>query len=130
VWWTIRTRVPRAKTRPREREYGKCCGKTSPRFCHFAPGSFAVEQQIFSKDTVSHLTDIHVPTLIIAVKKIMWTRRSNYDRWAKEFQREGDSYPRAAHLVNIDRPKEFQSGSTEFSAKALTPPSGLEVSPG
>ncbi len=85
------------------------------KFRHF-DGSVAVEQLLSSKTPPSQrLTEIHVPTLVIAGENDNVDARANYDHWAKGIPGAKKLVvPGAAHLVNIDQPKIFNQAVFEF----------------
>lgn len=88
------------------------------RFRHF-DGSVAV-QQLQSSDVPrsKRLTEIHAPTLVIAGAHDDVDARTNYDQWAKGIPNARKIvFPDAAHLVNIDQPKEFNQAILEFLGK-------------
>jgi pimeloyl-ACP methyl ester carboxylesterase len=86
-----------------------------PRFRHF-DGSIPVQQLQSSKVPASkRLSEIHVPTLVIAGERDNVLARANYDNWAKGIPNAKKIvFPGAAHLVNIDKPKEFNQAVLDF----------------
>jgi 3-oxoadipate enol-lactonase len=86
------------------------------RFRGFAPGSVRVEQRSLStRPAYERLSDIRVPTLVIAGANDAPDARANYDRWAagipgaKKLVFDG-----AAHLVPIDQTEKFNKAVREF----------------
>jgi len=89
-----------------------------PRFRHF-DGSVAV-RQLQSSDVPrsKRLAEIHVPTLILAGERDNVEARANYDNWAANIPNAKKIvFPDAAHLVNIDKPKEFNQAVLDFLGK-------------
>ena len=59
-----------------------------------------------------------VVTLVVAGAKDAPDARANYDNWAKGIPNAKKVvFPNAAHLVNIDMPKEFNQTVLEFLSK-------------
>jgi len=89
-----------------------------PRFRHF-DGSVAVPQtQSYDGPAYKRLSQIRVATLIVAGAKDAPDARANYDNWAKGIPKAKKVvFPNAAHLVNIDMPKEFNQTVLEFLSK-------------
>jgi len=89
-----------------------------PRFRHF-DGSVAVPQtQSYDGPAYKRLSQIRVPTLVVAGAKDTPDARANYDNWAKGIPNAKKVvFPNAAHLVNIDMPKEFNQTVLEFLSK-------------
>ena len=115
VWWNDPYQGPSRENEAARTRVREVLRENIATFLHFAPGSVAVEQRTFSKDTVSRLVDIHIPTLIIAGEKDNVDARANYDRWAKGIPGAKKIVVQgAAHLVNIDRPKEFNRAVLDF----------------
>ena len=79
-------------------------------------GAPAVQQLVSSaKPRSDRLMEIRVPTLIIFGEKDAPDARTNYERWAKGIPgAKRATFPRAAHLVPIDMPKEFNQTVLEF----------------
>lgn len=89
-----------------------------PRFRHF-DGSVAV-RQLSSSDIPrsERLSEIHVPTLVIAGELDNVDGRANYDNWARGIRNAKKIiFPNAAHLVNIDQPEGFNQAVLEFLSK-------------
>lgn len=89
-----------------------------PRFRHF-DGSVAV-RQLSSSDIPrsERLSEIRVPTLIVAGELDNEAARANYDNWAKGIRNAKKIlFPNAAHLVNIDQPQGFNRAILEFLGK-------------
>jgi len=88
-------------------------------FLHFAPGSVAVQQiESSSVPLYQRLSDIHVPTLIIFGDKDTADARENYENWAKGIPNAKKVViAGAAHLNNIDKPKEYNQAVLEFLGK-------------
>jgi pimeloyl-ACP methyl ester carboxylesterase len=88
-----------------------------PRFRRF-DGSRAVPQLSSSNVPRSErLSEINVPTLVIAGEKDAPDARANYDRWGREIRGAKKAvFPNAAHLVPIDQPEEFNRAVLEFLA--------------
>jgi len=89
-----------------------------PRFRHF-DGSVAV-RQLSSSDIPrsERLSEIHVPTLVIAGELDNADARANYDNWARGIRNARKIiFPNAAHLVNIDQPEGFNQAVLEFLSK-------------
>ena len=86
-----------------------------PRFRHF-DGSVAVPQLPSSGIPRSErLSEIHVPTLIVAGERDNEDARANYDNWARGIRNAGKVvFPNAAHLVNIDQPEGFNQAILQF----------------
>jgi 3-oxoadipate enol-lactonase len=89
-----------------------------PRFRHF-DGSVAVPQtQSYDGPAYKRLPQIRVPTLVVAGAKDAPDALANYDNWAKGIPNAKKVvFPNAAHLVNIDMPKEFNQAVLEFLSK-------------
>src|SRR5262245_2674865 len=89
-----------------------------PRFRHF-DGSVAVPQLQSSKVPASkRLAEIRVPTLVIAGERDNVSARANYDNWAKGIPNAKKTvFPGAAHLVNIDKPRELNQAVLDFLGK-------------
>ena len=89
-----------------------------PRFRHF-DGSVTVPQtQSYDGPAYKRLSQIRVATLIVAGAKDAPDARANYDNWAKGIPKAKKVvFPNAAHLVNIDMPKEFNQTVLEFLSK-------------
>ena len=89
-----------------------------PRFRHF-DGSVEVPQtQSYDGPAYKRLSQIRVRTLIVAGAKDAPDARANYDNWAKGIPNAKKVvFPNAAHLVNIDMPKEFNQAVLEFFSK-------------
>lgn len=85
------------------------------RFRHI-DGSPAVRQLASSdKPRSERLTEIHVPTLLVFGEKDNVDARANYERWAKGIPgAKRVTFPRAAHLVPIDQPAEFNRTVLDF----------------
>lgn len=79
-------------------------------------GSPAVQQLASSdKPRADRLTEIHVPALVIFGEKDAPDARANYERWAKGIpDARRASFPKAAHLVPIDMPAEFNRTVLDF----------------
>ena len=91
-----------------------------PRFRHF-DGSVAVAQtQSYDGAAYKRLSQIRVQTLVVVGAKDAPDARANYDNWAKGISNAKKVvFPNAAHLVNIDMPKEFNQAVLEFLSKLL-----------
>ena len=64
------------------------------------------------------LSEIRVPTLVVAGAKDAPDARANYDNSAKGIPNAKKVvFPNAAHLVNIDMPQEFNQTVLEFLSK-------------
>ena len=89
-----------------------------PRFRHF-DGSVAVPQtQSYDGPAYKRLAQIRVPTLVVAGARDAPDALANYDHWAKGIPNAKKAvFPNAAHLVNIDMPKEFNQTVLEFLNK-------------
>jgi len=89
-----------------------------PRFRHF-DGSVAVAQtQSYDGPAYQRLSQIRVPTLVVAGGRDAPDARANYDNWAEGIPNaQKVVFPNAAHLVNIDMPKEFNQTVLEFLSK-------------
>jgi len=89
-----------------------------PRFRHF-DGSVAVAQtQSYDGAAYKRLSQIRVQTLVVVGAKDAPDARANYDNWAKGISNAKKVvFPNAAHLVNIDMPKEFNQAVLEFLSK-------------
>jgi pimeloyl-ACP methyl ester carboxylesterase len=86
-----------------------------PRFRYF-DGSVAVPQLSSSDIPRSErLSEIRVPTLIVAGERDNEDARANYDNWARGIHNAKKIiFPNAAHLVNIDQPQGFNKAILEF----------------
>lgn len=86
-----------------------------PRFRHF-DGSVAVRQLPSSDIPRSErLSEIHVPTLIVAGEQDNEDALANYDNWGRGIRgAKKIIFPDAAHLVNIDQPAGFNKAILEF----------------
>jgi pimeloyl-ACP methyl ester carboxylesterase len=89
-----------------------------PRFRHF-DGSIAVEQLSSSSvPRADRLSEINVPTLVMAGERDNEAARANYDNWARGIRNAKKIvFPNAAHLVNIDQPDGFNKAVWEFLSK-------------
>ena len=91
-----------------------------PRFRHF-DGSVAV-RQLSSSDIPrsERLSEIHVPTLVIAGELDNVDGRANYDNWARGIRNAKKIiFPNAAHLVNIDHG--YQQPGQQWSRRPRVP---------
>lgn len=81
-------------------------------FLYFWGGPIELRQQ---PPAAERLAEIHTPTLVIAGENDNSDARANYDRWAEGIPgAKKVVVPNAAHLVNIDQPKEFNRVVLEF----------------
>ena len=64
---------------------------------------------------VERLTEVRAPTLVISGDRDAEQARANYERWAREIPgAKKVNVPGAAHLVNLDQPREFMRIVLEF----------------
>jgi pimeloyl-ACP methyl ester carboxylesterase len=86
-----------------------------PRFRHF-DGSTPVPQLSSSNvPRAERLSEIDVPTLVIAGERDNDAARANYDNWARGIRKARKIvFSNAAHLVNIDQPEGFNKAVLEF----------------
>ena len=75
-------------------------------FLYFWNGPIAAQPG--QRPASQRLTEVRVPTLVIAGERDAEQARANYDNWAKGIPgAKKVVVPGAAHLVNIDKPQEF-----------------------
>lgn len=81
-------------------------------------GAPAVRQLASSdKPRSERLGEVRAPTLVIFGEKDAPDARANYERWAKGIPgAKRLSFPRAAHLVPVDMPSEFNKAVLDFLA--------------
>ncbi len=87
-----------------------------PTFLYFWGGPIAEERGQLPAS--QRLSEVRVPTLVIAGEKDAPAARANYDNWAKGIpEAKKVVVAGAAHLVNIDQPQEFNRIVLEFLSK-------------
>jgi pimeloyl-ACP methyl ester carboxylesterase len=82
-------------------------------FLYFWDSPIAAEPG--QRPRAERLKEIHIPTLVISGDRDGEEPRANYERWAKEIGGAKIVHvPGAAHLVNVDQPREFVRIVREF----------------
>jgi pimeloyl-ACP methyl ester carboxylesterase len=82
-------------------------------FLYFWNGPIAAQPG--QRPASERIAEVRVPTLVIAGERDAEQARANYDRWARGIPgAKKVVVPGAAHLVNIDQPKEFARIVLEF----------------